>query len=440
MSVLFLLFAFCRTDGFAKALSTNLPSAPAHTQVKVCVERQLPALSTPEQARKEFLKFVWEHGGGLPILVLPRKTREETLDLETTLQRRKLFPILMEEELVLTTQSSDSASVSTTPCQLQYQVTNGGLLSTEIVAGSHLGTVTFAPQQDTGIITLTWDVVFDTKEASRTFLWQFVTEQTITDSCNNFQMAMAVPRLYQRTTMLSFDSKSLPASTTPEKFMMDEWMQFCWREGSGFPLPLPPIIPNGDEVRWIVPPFLKERLLSTNTRATVKGTNKLCSEILYQVDNPSIFTYQVHSHRGRIRFLPVQDKNVIENTNDADMKQVQMDWQIEVRPYHGFSNFVEAFTGAVVSCYARNFKCHVQEGPDAMVDLKPPRGGGNDASSLLQIRKDSWLGGVLDAHLQDKRSTFDQTVALFQPWTWGRSTNYDGEDEGEVWVDGYLSE
>lgn len=439
MSILFLLLLFCRTDGFAKALSASLPDAPAN-QVKVCIERQLPALSTPERARKEFLKFVWENGGGLPMFVLPRKTREKTPDLETTLERRKLFPILMEEELVLKTQSSDSASVSTTTsCQLQYQVKNGGLLSTEIVPGSHLGTVTFAPQQETGITSMTWDVVFDTKEASRTFLWQFVTERTIKDSCNNFQMAMAVPRLYQRTTMISFNTKSLPASATPEKFMMDQWIQFCWREGSGFPLPFPPIMPNGDEVRWIVPPFLKERLLSINATATVEGSNDLCSEILYQVDNPSIFTYQVHSHHGRIRFIPVSD----DKENDVvvmDVKRVQMDWQIEIRPYHGFSDFVEAFTGAVVSCYARNFKCHVQEGPDAMVDLKPPRGGGSDTSSLLQIRKDSWLGGVLDAHLQDRRSTFDQSVALFQPWTWGRSAKNDDEGESEVWVGGYLSD
>ena len=75
-----------------------------------------------------------------------------------------------------------------------------------------------------------------------------------------------------------------------------------------------------------------------------------------------------------------------------------------------------------------------------MVALKPPRGGGGEDNTLFQIRKDSWIGGVLDAHLRDKRSTALQTLAIFQPWTWGRTEKDDEEGEREEWTEGYLSD
>ena len=286
--------------GFIDALSSSSQIRAPTTQVKVSIQRHVPALSTPVEARREFLDYVWEHGGGLPILIRPKTTREKTDGLETTLQRRQLLPILMEEELLETTPEIGDSSIR---CQLQYQVKHGGLLSSEIVPDSHLGTVTFATDtsQDGGI-TLTWDVTFDTREASRTFLWQFITEQTIRDSCNNFQAAYATPRIYQRTTMLSH-SKYLP-ELTPE-IAMDQWLQFCWKEGSGSPLPIPPV-QMGSDVRWIIPPFLKERLVSTNTVKSQNGKADY-AEVRYQVDNPSLFTYQVHSHRGRVRFVSIDD-------------------------------------------------------------------------------------------------------------------------------------
>ena len=120
-----------------------------------------------------------------------------------------------------------------------------------------------------------------------------------------------------------------------------------------------------------------------------------------------------------------------------------MKWEVEIRPWpEPWATIVKAFTAAVVSCYARNFKCHLEEGKNAMVALKPPRGGGggDNNNTLLQIRKDSWLGGILEAHLQDKRSTAEQTVALFQPWTWGRTAADDEEGEGEEWQEQFMVE
>ena len=70
-----------------------------------------------------------------------------------------------------------------------------------------------------------------------------------------------------------------------------------------------------------------------------------------------------------------------------------------------------------------------------MVSVRPPRGGGGSNNKVFfQVRKDSWLGGVLDAHLQDQRSTLEQTMSMFQPSTWGRSTDNEDDGEGETWT------
>jgi hypothetical protein len=83
---------------------------------------------------------------------------------------------------------------------------------------------------------------------------------------------------------------------------------------------------------------------------------------------------------------------------------------------------------------ARDFKVRVTE-PGSTVKLAPPRGKGK---AFGQVRKEMRLGGVLAAHLSDQRSTVEQTIAIFQPWTWGRNTDDDGERE--EWTTGYMSD
>ena len=428
-----------RTGGPPSSTATSAPLTtsaawipqPPSTQVKFHVQRLLPNLATPAQARRVWLEYVWEQGGGLPFLmVVPRKTADEspsivtTSALETTLLRRQLLPVGLEEKLLLDETDGDDSSY----CQIKYQVVKAGLLSTEIIPESHLGVVVFESNGKGGV-QLIWEVMFNTTSASRTFLWQAVTKRTISDTCNNLVAMLATPKVYTRRTILRYGKDRRNQEPIAPRQMMEAWVEFCWKQGGGLPLPIPPIrTGDSDEVRWIVPPFLKERLISVNMI-----DDKDEAEIQYQVDNPSLVTYQVHSHRGRVLFSSTNDDSNIENQTRA----VVMKWEVEIRPYHGWSSVVQAFTGAVVSSYARNFKCHVQEGSDAKVALKPPRG--STGKTLLQIRKDSWLGGVLDAHLRDNRSTAQQTTAVFQPWTWGRNQGFDEEYEGEEWQDGVLS-
>ena len=113
-----------------------------------------------------------------------------------------------------------------------------------------------------------------------------------------------------------------------------------------------------------------------------------------------------------------------------------MIWTVKIRPYHNMEGFSKGCVSSVVTTLARNFKSHIEE-PDSMVSVKPPRGGGGggggDNNTFFQVRKDTWLGGVLDAHLRDQRSTWEQTLSLIQPNTWGRSTDNEDDGEGEIW-------
>ena len=133
---------------------------------------------------------------------------------------------------------------------------------------------------------------------------------------------------------------------------------------------------------------------------------------------------------------------------------VDMIWRIQVRPYFGWTGYIRIFTSSIVSTLARNFQVHVQEGPDAVVLLRPPRGD-DDMPSWGSVPKACWLGRVLDAHVHDTRSTWQQTKSLFQPWTWGVSTSAlairtrrdgdnnkqgDGDDDSfvEGWTRGFM--
>ena len=89
------------------------------------------------------------------------------------------------------------------------------------------------------------------------------------------------------------------------------------------------------------------------------------------------------------------------------------------------------------STIARNLQVHLAE-PNAHVNVKPPRGGFG-GKTMMQIPKDTWLGGVLEGHLTDTRSTYQQTLSLLKPWTWGRSGNGGAEDVVQYqWRDGSM--
>lgn len=227
------------------------------------------------------------------------------------------------------------------------------------------------------------------------------------------------PRLLTRRLRLP------PRTSSSES--LDAWLDFIWHQGGGLPTPLPPLVLPSSKAttgsdsnlltrRLIFPPGLMESLVSVDREI---------HQVQYQVDNPGMLTYQVYTHRGRVRFYHAP--------NDTEGRVV-MEWQVEIRPFPGFQHWVEAFTEAVVTTLTRNLAVHLAH-PREVVHVYLPRGKG---ASLASVRKDSWLGGVLEAHLSDRRSTVQQTLSMFQPWTWGRATDDVKDAASTSWTVGSL--
>lgn len=367
--------------------SVDTTTSTAADTVRIQATTLFPQV-TPLQAKQAWLSYQWKQGGGLPVVV-------STFNDET---KRTLVPIGMEEALVTTNTDNKDTSPPTDATSIQYRVTDFGFLfQNDLVPNSHFATVEFVSTDDDdndAATSMIWTVEFEALHRAK-FYEQF-TRFNIETVSANLASYLAIPQTYRRTTLLA---------TTSITNLAESWVNFVWRNGGG--LPVPPPLRLDDERRMIVPPFLIERLINVDE-----------SLIEYTVANPGLFTYQVHFHLGRVRFEQVSTD------------QVEMTWEVQIRPFRYSSWLVKPFTAAIITTLARNFKVHVEQ-PNAVVKISPPRGKGE---SFASIPKDSWLGGVLDAHLHDKRSTMEQTIAIFKPWTWGRST--DDEGEGAEWTTG----
>lgn len=252
-----------------------------------------------------------------------------------------------------------------------------------------------------------WEVEFDTRR--RRGLYQAVTEFTIGTAARTVAESLTVPRVLTIKSTLKSISDPIEARAS--------WLKFFWARGGG--LPLPPPIPYGEVLeegggsatRSIlrVPPLLVDTIRSTSSTDDT-------AEAVYQIENPGWTTlpFLLHTHLGRVRFAK------------SGEGAVYITWEIEVRPFPIGSLLVEKLLEMTASTIVRNLSVHLAE-PVARVEIKPPRGAGG-VESFGSVPKDTWLGGVLDMHLRDGRSTMEQTLAILQPWTWGRTGNGDADD------------
>lgn len=109
----------------------------------------------------------------------------------------------MQEELLAEVLYDKSTMTKEDECRILYRVKDGGLLATEIVPHTHLGTFSFTRMEQDLQIQFTWDIAFDTTSAGRSFVWQAVTEQIILDTySNNLVSSLATPKLYTRRTLI----------------------------------------------------------------------------------------------------------------------------------------------------------------------------------------------------------------------------------------------
>ncbi|MGK3734172.1 MAG: hypothetical protein ACI90V_001009 [Bacillariaceae sp.] len=446
-----LLLLFLQDTSLAFSSSGAGGRSSSSRKVNVCETRKIPGVSVT-QAYQGFLDFTWKKGGGLPVLLILDKDNPS---------KRNLF--LLGEEVLLNNTSSTATTThnddddkennnynnNNNKIVQEYKLTKlGPIWKSEIEQGSHTGVVSFTSfeadeeeesnnnndgscrrHSSSSVGTeITWNVSFQT--LNRKSLWQSVTESSISDACDNLICYLSEPLLM--TKRVSIRRRQLN-----HKILANEWMEFIWRKGGGLPLPLPPIQLRSDwNDRIIIPPFLIERIVEINETSDY-------TDIIYTVVNPSIITYPVFTHLGRVRFQSSLSSSSgrhhhrDDSTNDGVMRKkeedeeeaIDMIWQVNIRPLNNsiLKKFAMVFTESIVSILARNFKRHIEDmGDDRTVKVYPPRGFMKENGELFQVRKDTWLGSVLYAHYRDNRSLADQTKDIFMPWRWGKMDEIDG--------------
>lgn len=332
-------------------------------KVSVHASRTLSSVS-PTEVLEAFQEYTWKKGGGLPVHVIHNHEKE-----------RILVPLMATEELSIEDHNEGSQS----QLSLSYQLRElGPIWRSEIVSDSHIAKVTF--EKDNKDTILTWDVEFITKRNQK--LWEFITQQMIDQACNNLQTYCAKPILFSHKVEMHTDRNSVELS--------DQWFEFVWKNGGGLPLPIAPIALTSDyHTRMIAPPFLVEQINS------IESKPGRCAQVVYTVKNPSIFTYQVHSHIGRVYFRPI-----------ATNSSIEMLWEVNIRPMYGWGMFMKLFTSFIITTLSNNFVISVQE-PDATVPVYGPKSLKQDDSPLFTVSKSSWIGNVVDTFFNGNRGIND---------------------------------
>jgi hypothetical protein len=378
--------------------------------------------STLAIVQDAWMEHHWKKGGGLPLFTV--------VDVDM-MQKRQIVPILMEETL-----GSCSCSLDGKCQSINYKLTQPGpFFQRDLVPDSHRGTVTFESHTDKEGQTqcrMSWYVEFETQRFRK--LYQTFTKFTVGTASRTVAEAVCLPKLLTLRTTLEM---GLSSSDVPWIEARRAWLEFFWAKGGGLPLPPPvslgKILEDGGGTarRSIlrVPPLLVDSVLETSTSPT-------SATAIYQIDNPGWTTipFLIHTHFARVQF------NRCSQSLQDNQALVDVIWEIEVRPFPFMTPIVQKLLEMTASTILRNLRVHVSE-PNASVVIKAPRGKEISAvfDSFGAAPKDIWLGGVLDAHLRDTRSTLKQTISLLQPWTWGRSGNGGEQDVVQFeWMDGSI--
>ena len=424
----------CRRDGLQRLASAvrqnDATPSPPQTTVSVTVERILSHV-TPAKAKEAWLEHHWRRGGGLPNLIQHPLMAQPDDDAP---RRRTVLPVGLQETLLIESSSDNQET-------LRYTVSDPGpLLGQHLVPDSHRAVVTFVAIGQTSACRMMWKVDFKVHSKNWQRVYQAFTEWSMETAATTIEEATSVPRLFTLTAML-------PPGCSPDDAAA-AWLDFFWAKGGG--LPLPPAIPYGDPIAGLsssvvrtsllrIPPFLKDTIQSvhwaarnknnintdTTSSSTTVDTTTTTAVVCYAIENPGWQTipFLMHTHAGKVCFAPA----AADGSTTSEMR-----WEIEIRPFPVAAMIVEKLIEMAASTITRNLLVRLAE-PGAVVEIKPPRGGGwdhNDQAVVVlgRVPKDTWLGGVLDAHLTDHRTTVEQTLSLMKPWTWGRTGQGDETD------------
>ena len=389
--------------------SSNNADGSGAGRVSVEIITDLPRAATVSGARDAWIEHHWIKGGGLGILSLQRDTTNEGS------LRRVIAPIMMEEVVDL---SKDEAGESADDSLvLEYRVTKAGpAFALDLIDGSHLGTVSFEPNSNSQGYTMIWSVQFDTKRMVN--VYKKVTEFTIGTAARTVAEATSMPRVLTLDATLKDVDDPIEARK--------KWLEFIWASGGGLPLPSPimkgeTLIEGGGKAKrelLRIPPLITEKILSTS-----ESSDGSSAQLEYQLYRPGLttFPFLMHTHHAKVNFTKGGEESI------------DLHWEVAIRPFPIpiVKPLVEKLTEMTVATLIRNFVVHLAE-PGAQVEIRPPRGNADLAGgvqSFGSVPKDSWIGGVLSAHLTDNRTTIEQILSLLRPWTWGRSGNGDESDK-----------
>ncbi|KAL7471974.1 hypothetical protein ACHAXS_012291 [Conticribra weissflogii] len=393
--------------------------------VSVSIKRTFPHATTHE-AKDAWIQYHWKKGGGLPLLILSSNqlyehgsnvANPQGKPTSSDRMTRTILPVWMKEDLVL--HSEDVIDPNAT-IELRYEVTDAGPFYGDVIPRSHSAKVIFTPipEKKKGC-EMTWDVEFSTTKWHS--FYEFMTKWTVGTASSTIQEVLELPRLFTATTTIECNLDPISARR--------ESLEFFWGEGGGLPL-IPPI-PFGKvlgegsglarENLLRIPPFLTESIVDLRESEEE-------SEFTYRLNNPGhlTFPFLIHTHLGRVQFSSKPSSFGSESAKTS----ILITWEVKIRPFKLVGPVVEKMVEMVVTTIIRNLRIRLTE-PGARVVIKPPRGNENLSMGLANfgsVPKESWLGGVLDSHLSDKRSTMDQTLSMIQPWTWGRSGSGDDND------------
>lgn len=406
--------------GFGQLWSFSPRYKPFH--ISVSVQKRFPD-ATPEQARDAWMDYHWKKGGGLPIFIVSSGESPKERTILPTLMKERLHGDYVQKNQE--EQPSSSVDISDAEenqeeqpsVKISYKVTDAGPLFPGIIPGSHSANVTFEQTNQTTV--MNWGVSFETTKFYS--LYEAITQWTVGTAASTVEECLTLPRRLNVKTVIDGDIDPFLARK--------ECLEFVWANGGGLPL-LPPI-PFGDIMEegggsarrnlLRIPPLITESIVDTTT------TEEKC-EFHYQLNRPgwTTFPFLLHTHIGNVSF-------------SSAAQGLAIDWEVEIRPYRIMGPIVEKLVEATVATLVRNLRVKLLE-PDAVVKIKPPRGNANLTMGLEEfgkVSKSSWLGGVLESHLSDKRSTKEQTLSLILPWTWGRSGEGDENDIVQYhWIDG----
>lgn len=367
--------------------------------ISISIQKQLSDGVTPEQAKDAWMEYHWKKGGGLPILVLSP---------ESTALERTILPTLMKEQILEEIDDDKQGLV-----EVKYKVTDAGPFFPGIIPNTHDASVKFQSIDDKSTV-MNWNVSFASSKEWQTF-YETLTQWTVGTAATTVEECVAVPRKLNVRTLIPVDEIEIDPFLARK-----ECLEFVWASGGGLPL-IPPIPfgkvmeEGGGSARQNllrIPPFITESIVDTFTLDDQ-------ASFQYRLNRPGWTTipFLLHTHIGNVSFASTTQGLAIE-------------WEVKIRSYEFVKPIIEKLVEMVVATLVRNLRVKLIE-RDAVVSIKPPRGNEKltmGVEEFGKVSKASWLGGVLQAHLSDRRSTIEQTVSLVQPWTWGRSGAGDESD------------